>query len=308
MHRCICWRLLAVLVLWPSVMTAQVEDGGLRLLPPLDTELTGQLPAGMDDIESKHLADENKELVDGMEAVEEHTFLEEQPASGWFYPRMWKRSDCWEGGIELGANGSQGNSETISVTAGANAERVAGPATITWDVIYVRTQSESIETQNNLLTNVDYDFSFADSAFSWFSKTYFEYDEFKAFDSRLAVNTGGGVDFIDSESGKITGRFGAGWSREFNGPDDRIVPEATFGVNAEHQLTDRQELVLDVQYLPEWEQFSHYRFVADAHWQILLREGSNLHLKIGLIDRYDSTPNGAKANDLTYSLLLLWKI
>ena len=48
--------------------------------------------------------------------------------------------------------------------------------------------------------------------------------------------------------------------------------------------------------------------INDAHWKILLHEESDLHLKIGIVDRYDSTPNGAEANDLTYSLLLLWKI
>ena len=39
----------------------------------------------------------------------------------------------------------------------------------------------------------------------------------------------------------------------------------------------------------------------------MLDEDSNLNLKIGVIDRYDSTPNGRKPNDFDYSVLLLWK-
>ena len=70
----------------------------------------------------------------------------------------------------------------------------------------------------------------------------------------------------------------------------------------------RQKVVMDVQYLPEWEGFSNYRIVADAHWELLLDEETNTHLKVGLVDRYDSTPNGAEANDLTYSLLLAWTL
>ena len=38
----------------------------------------------------------------------------------------------------------------------------------------------------------------------------------------------------------------------------------------------------------------------------VLDEANNLSLKLGVIDRYDSTPSGAKYNDIDYSLLLLW--
>ena len=41
---------------------------------------------------------------------------------------------------------------------------------------------------------------------------------------------------------------------------------------------------------------------------MLLDEATNMSLKLGIIDRYDSTPNGLKPNDLNYSLMLLWKL
>ena len=34
----------------------------------------------------------------------------------------------------------------------------------------------------------------------------------------------------------------------------------------------------------------------------------NLSFKLSVIDRYDSTPDGRKPNDLDYALLLLWKL
>ncbi len=40
----------------------------------------------------------------------------------------------------------------------------------------------------------------------------------------------------------------------------------------------------------------------------LLDEEANLSLKLSAQDRYDSTPNGLRPNDINYSILLLWKL
>ena len=37
-------------------------------------------------------------------------------------------------------------------------------------------------------------------------------------------------------------------------------------------------------------------------------EASNLHLKVLVIERYDSTPEGREPEDIDYSILLLWKL
>lgn len=307
MDRCCCCLIIAITTTWHTNVLAQV-DQGIRLLPPINLQTVDERMSSVETSAhssgSEAQEPEAEEIPPGTARFD--VIETEQPESAWFYPRIWYPSETWEGGIELGMNGSEGNSRSLSVTAGANAERTIGLATFAWDLTYIKTMADSVETQHNALLNVDWDFDIADSAFSWFTKFFFEYDEFKAFDSRVALNAGSGYDFINHETAKLTGRFGAGFSREIGGTDDRVVPEATFGGNYEHQLTDRQKFALDVQYLPEWEQFSNYRIVTDAHWKILLDETTDLHLKIAAIDRYDSTPNGAKANDLTYSLLLLW--
>ena len=35
--------------------------------------------------------------------------------------------------------------------------------------------------------------------------------------------------------------------------------------------------------------------MTNAYWEILLDEETNLSLKLGAVDRYDSTPNGSVA-------------
>ncbi len=86
------------------------------------------------------------------------------------------------------------------------------------------------------------------------------------------------------------------------------MPEAVFGLDFERQLTKRQKFKCKGEYFPDWEDFSEYRLVVDAGWVLLLDEEANLSLKLAANDRYETSPNGVKPNDINYSLLLLWKL
>ena len=51
-----------------------------------------------------------------------------------------------------------------------------------------------------------------------------------------------------------------------------------------------------------------YRVISEFSWEVLLDEATNLSFKASVIDRYDSTPNNAKANDIDYAFLVLWQL
>ena len=226
--------------------------------------------------------------------------------SWWYEPNYWY-GPFWSGKLELGINGSSGNAESLSLRAGANLKRETQSHTLTVKATHAKTSSAGIETQNNALGDVKLERHFGDSPWSRFAAGSLEYDEFKAFDLRLAGSMGLGFRFIDNDCIPLATRFGAGVSHEIGGPDDRYVPEVVYGLDYEHQLTERQKLTATADYFPEWGDFRNYRLVTDVGWEVLLDEASNLTLKIGVIDRYDSTPNGRKPNDFDYSVLLLWK-
>jgi hypothetical protein len=86
------------------------------------------------------------------------------------------------------------------------------------------------------------------------------------------------------------------------------VAEAVFGADLAHQLSDRQKMALTIDYFPEWEDFVNFRLVTDASWTVALDDASKLSLKLSANNRYDSTPNGRKPNDVIYALLLLWQL
>jgi len=213
----------------------------------------------------------------------------------------------WEGTLELGINASYGNAESLSIRAGGDLKRETDRSIWEIDLSYAKTTADSIETQHNALFNAKYEHLFQ-TPWTLFMRFGSEYDEFKAFDIRLSLNTGIGYRFIDNESTKFTTRAGAGVSREYGGPTDDYVPEATFGLDFEQRITERQKFVTVVDYYPDWRDFTDYRLVTDVGWEVLLDEAAHLSLKLSLLDRYDSTPNGREPNDVDYAVLLLWKL
>lgn len=295
-------------------------SGAETLPPPLPpgidpTGMIGTLPSpltsdpsdpvilnAINEIQSTSMAETLEQGVVEVSPIEEQHQI-------WYrqYPWMWIPWSGWVNSVEFGLNGSDGNSETASLQAGADLQRITDAYTFAIDLDYQRTQASGVETQNNGRLNVDYDRLLAGSSWSAFGKMGLEYDEFKTFDLRLNLNTGLGYYWLRNDVSTLVTRFGAGASREFGGPNERWVPEAVFGYEASHQLTERQKLKGKLDYFPEWSNFNNYRLVSDVSWEILLDGVDNLSLKLAATNRYDSTPEGAKPNDLFYSALLLWK-
>jgi hypothetical protein len=80
------------------------------------------------------------------------------------------------------------------------------------------------------------------------------------------------------------------------------------GVDFQYQISQRQKFRITSEYFPEWGDFEAYRIRTDAGYEVLLSEATNMSLKLGLIDRYDSEDGGTNPHALDYALLLLWKL
>lgn len=225
----------------------------------------------------------------------------------WYMPWTLIPLDGWANSVEVGINGSSGNANSFSFQTGARFKRKTDEHLFDIRMTHNRTETNGVEKQNNALLYGDYDRYFDDSPASLFMKQGVEHDRFKAFDLRYNISAGVAYRFIKSEPFNLKGRFGSGTSREFGGSQDRWVAEALFGSDVDYQWNKSNKFVARFDYFPEWKDFSNYRIVSDASWEMLWDQMGNLSFKIGAIDRYDSTPGGRKPNDLTYSMLLLYK-
>jgi putative salt-induced outer membrane protein YdiY len=229
------------------------------------------------------------------------------PVITWYMPWTWIPLDGWTNSAELGLNGTSGNAESMSLQAGTRFRRKTDINMFDFRLTHNRTNAGGIETQNNALLFADFERFIGQTPWTYFVKNGLEYDEFRAFNVRYNINSGLGYTFAKTDKLLLIGRFGAGTSREFGGPDDSWVPEALFGSDYEHQLNERHKLIARVDYFPEWGNFNNFRLVADVAWEYLLDSDGNLSFKLGATDRYDSTPNGLKPNDVNYAALLLYK-
>lgn len=214
----------------------------------------------------------------------------------------------WDGSFDLGLDGSEGNSETFDFRFGFHAKRKTERNVLSLGLDYNKRTAQTLATANRLFFDGRSEWLIGDSRWSWYLHETVEYDEFQPFDVRDTSDVGVGYRLIKNQTTTLIGRLGGGFSHEYGGPENGLyVPEAVFGVQVEHQLSKRQKLLGSVEYAPDVGDFLRYRIRNQAALEILLDEIRNLSLRMGVLERYNSVPNGAKPNDLDYALMLLWK-
>lgn len=214
----------------------------------------------------------------------------------------------WAGSVGAGVNGSDGNSETFNARAAIDLKRAtdAMETAVGANYNYATDNGEKSKSRGEL--SIRNDWFFKDSPWGFFAQGKAEYDEFQDWDWRLSAFAGPTYIVIKNDRTTLRLRAGAGISREFGGDDNDIIPEALFGADFAHKLTDSQSLFINYEYLPSFKNFSDYRMVTKAGYEIVVDPKTKMTLKLGLEDRYDSEPgDGRKKNDIDYFALLAWK-
>lgn len=214
----------------------------------------------------------------------------------------------WSGDVELGLNGSTGNTESVNFRAAAS----AGRETENWlnaaRALYLYEQSEGDVTENRAEAAVRNDYKFTDSRWRAWSELKYEWDETQDWDHRLSFGLGPGYLFIDRENMNLLGRAGYGGSYEIGGEDEGYTHEGIIGVDFTWEIDERSDFLFTAEYRPSLEDKNDYRLLFRTEYSILLAEKSQLYFKIGAEDKYDSTPGpGVKRNDLDYYAALGWK-
>jgi putative salt-induced outer membrane protein YdiY len=213
----------------------------------------------------------------------------------------------WEGRVEFGLNGSGGNSDRFATRYGAKVKRRTRRSTFTADVLYSTSSANGVWNEDKLLAESRTEWILWETPWHYFAHGTADYDQFTAYDLRVAADTGLGYQYIDTGWTQFKGRAGVGFSREFNSPDEEVIPEAVVGMSFEHRLTARQKLIASGDLFPDMSDVQDFRLRSNASWEIKIDPPARLSLRLGVIDRYDSTPNGKRKNDLDYSTLIVWE-
>ena len=161
-------------------------------------------------------------------------------------------------------------------------------------------------TANTALSDGRLEWPMPNTPWNYFIHGLTEYDEFKAFNVRISGDTGFGYEWIQNDATTFITRTGLAFSHEIGGPDNTIHPELLFGGEYKHKFNATHTVSMKIDYYPNVTEFSDFRLNSVASWEIALAQAWGLSLKLSIIDRYDSTPQGARPNDLDYSTLLIW--
>jgi hypothetical protein len=227
----------------------------------------------------------------------------EWPAAQVWQPAYW---DPWEGSVELGLSGTEGNSETFNVRFGLTAKHQTETFVQTLQVTSIQKSASGVTTANTALIDGRLEWPLPQWRWNYFIHGLWEYDEFKAFSYRVSGDTGLGFEFIQTPATTLVGRSGVSVSHEVGGPEDAWNPELLFGAELKHRFNPMHSISGKAEYYPNVTDWDDFRLNSQASWEIALSHAWGLSLKLSVIDRYDSSPQGARPNDLDYSTLLLW--
>jgi hypothetical protein len=211
----------------------------------------------------------------------------------------------WKTRLELGLDGSQGNSDRLNIRGGLRIERTTERSTARLNSTYVFSTAEGDRTANRLTANLRSDWRIPESKLSWFLQAGAELDEFRSFDVRATGGAGLTSRIIDDEDTRLSWRLGVGVARAFGGPDERLNPELITALEFNHRLTERQRIEVIAEFFPDLEDLGEFRSIVRPAWEFKLDEETNLSLRIGLEHRYETDTTREERSDLDYFATLV---
>lgn len=227
------------------------------------------------------------------------------PGAGPVYTPSWL--EAWEGSVQVGLAGSDGNTEQVSFRTGIAATRKTERLETSFGLNYLYAKSDGEESANRLDISLRNDWLIKDSRWRLFALAQYEHDEFQNWDHRIGGFVGVGYEFIKRENTTLVGRAGVGGSQLIGGDDEGFRPEALLGLDFAHRINERQRFTASTDYFPSLDDMGEFRWINRAAWEVTVDPETNMFLRLGAEHRHDSDPgDGFKQNDLDYFLTLGW--
>lgn len=206
----------------------------------------------------------------------------------------------WDKHFELGFTGTDGNTQTSSVSVGFAALRENDEERTKLALSVFRNEDDGTRTRNEATGELLHDWLMPGSPWFKFINAKLEYDEFRDWETRASAFVGVGKQIIDSDKDSLIGRAGIGGSYEYGTVNEPVL-EALLGLEWVHTISDKQTLSAYVTFFPDLDEFGESRTLAGAAWTIAIDEADGLSLKLGIDNEYESTTEGtAKHNDVKY--------
>jgi len=219
----------------------------------------------------------------------------------------------WSGAITAGAIVSRGNTYTDSVNAGAEARRRSDDDRLSLAGAYnygrekPKDEEQAKTTIENWFALGKYDY-FITPKWYLYTNMKVERDNIANLDLRLTPGIGAGYQWIESGRTNFNTEAGISWVREtYSDPSEtRQYFAGRFAYHLDHKITDRVQLIHNLEWLPSLEISGQYLLNSDAGVRTTISNGFFTELKIVL--SYNSEPaEDAESTDVKYMANVGWQ-
>ena len=213
----------------------------------------------------------------------------------------------WKSEVSFGYDLNRGNSDTDCLRAAAKTSRKAVPHVVLAEASYSYGQTDDEKSVDNARAVGDYNYLFTDR-FYLNVKAEYSYDAIADVDYRVLVGPPSlGYFFVKNEKTGLNGELGAAYIWEKVAGVSSDAPTLRLKQRLDHAFNDAVSIFQLVEYTPELEAGNRDRRRAEVGLDSALTR--SLHLRLLLVDRYDSEPApGVKDNDFSMNLMLVLKI
>lgn len=214
----------------------------------------------------------------------------------------------WHAKLELGLNGSQGNSVSSDFFVGLSADKKNRQDRWDFRSRYRMSRSNLETTRNNAIADLRRDWLLPESPWFIFMQARYEYDEFQSWNHRVESLVGPGYDLFNQPNLLWNVRLGFGAEKRFGDADDTTRPESGLSSDIDWEINAVHRLQSSLNYYQDLKDDQAYRFVGRVAWLILMDQANGLSLKLSLEDEYDAKPKGdSLRNDLRYMASIVWE-
>jgi putative salt-induced outer membrane protein YdiY len=201
--------------------------------------------------------------------------------------------------LSAGISGAAGNSENLNANAQLSLKQENEHLRRNFLAAYYHASTDGIASSNSFLAELNNDWLLGNSPWFLFGQGNYDYDEFRAWDHRIASSLGAGYDFVDTDTLTLRGRTGVGYSQTF-GDEQESRPEALAGLEAKWHITPQQNVEFSSSFHPDLSDTPEFRTLTSLNWNIALLSMKGLGLKIGAVHEYESDTESMKNFDLRY--------
>jgi putative salt-induced outer membrane protein YdiY len=213
----------------------------------------------------------------------------------------------WKHAIEMGLNGSTGDSESMNLHVGYSGSYKDADHGWKLTSAYDKAKSDGVESRNQFFADLLKDWYWSANPWFAFAQGRYDWDEFKDWDYRLSASGGAGYEFINDDTWYLAGRFGLGANKTYGDANEELTQEAILGLEAAWTISEREAVDFKTTFFPSMEESGEYRNITTFNWKMNMSERINLAMKIGLSNEYDSlAAPGTDKNEFKYNLSLVW--